>query len=166
MKYLISVVLMAVFFLIEIPASWCEVHQLAFALLHHLFHGNIFHLALNVLCVWGTFRRWDIGELILAYLIATVSWFAGSPSIGFSNMIFATIGLRTPSLTSCWWKTPTTLLFLAVTALMPLMPGVSGVTHIVAFVVAVGVASLMRWHKQIRNDSRRYIVDRTDKGRE
>lgn len=108
------------------------------SLVHHFFHANIFHLAVNCLSIWTLFRRgvrYDIWPLAAAYIIGTASWFCTSVDVvGFSNIIFALIGLRTPSIKSAWWKQSSVIAFLAITALMALLPQVSAVTHIVSFI--------------------------------
>ena len=82
------------------------------ALAHHFFHANIFHLAVNSLSVWLLFRkgyRYEITPLIVAFICATISWYCSTADVvGFSNIIFATVGLRTPSLTHSWWRQPAT----------------------------------------------------------
>lgn len=118
------------------------------SLMHHFFHANIFHLAVNCLSLWTLFRkdiRYSPAALVSAYLIGTASWFfSSSDVVGFSNIIFALIGLRTPSLRHAWWKQPTVILFFAITALMALLPQVSAVTHIVSFVLGCIVAGAYR----------------------
>lgn len=129
------------------------------ALAHHFFHANIFHLAVNCLSVWTLFRkdiRYTMTPLVLAYIIGTTSWFFTSADVvGFSNIIFALIGLRTPSLSHSWWKQPVVILFLAITALMALLPQVSAVTHIVSFVLGCIVAGAYRVVNNLSRDFRR-----------
>lgn len=126
------------------------------ALAHHFFHANIFHLAVNCLSVWTLFRkdiRYSMTPLVLAYIIGTASWFCTSADVvGFSNIIFALIGLRTPSLSHSWWKQPVVILFLAITALMALLPQVSAVTHIVSFVLGCIVAGAYRVVNNLSRD--------------
>lgn len=153
MRYAIIIVLSLVFLFIEIP----DMTGVSAAFMHHFFHGNLFHLAVNAFSIWYIYKRWDTQELIVAYLIATASFFvAPVMPIGFSNFIYATIGLRTPPLSSAWWKNPNTIIFLAVTFIMLLLPNVSAVTHIFSFVAGVLCAACKRWIKQITNDSSRY----------
>ena len=68
------------------------------AFVHHFFHANIFHLAVNCLSLWSLFRkevRYSMVPLITAYLLGSASWFFTSADVvGFSNIIFALIGLR------------------------------------------------------------------------
>lgn len=126
------------------------------SLVHHFFHANIFHLAVNCLSVWTLFRkdmRYGMTQPVLAYLIGTASWFfTSSDVVGFSNVIFALIGLRTPALGHFWWKQPAVILFLAITALMALLPQVSAVTHIVSFVLGCIVAGAYRVVNNISRD--------------
>lgn len=107
------------------------------SLVHHFFHANMFHLAVNCLSLWTLFRKgmkYGIWPLVAAYIIGTASWFCTSADVvGFSNIIFALLGLRTPSLASAWWKQSSVIVFLVITALMALLPQVSAVTHIVSF---------------------------------
>lgn len=129
------------------------------SLVHHFFHANIFHLAVNCLSVWSLFRkgyRYCQTSLLWAFLIASVSWFCTSDDVvGFSNIIFALIGLRSPSLSHSWWKQPSVILFLAITALMALLPQVSAITHIVSFVLGCIVAGAIRIVNSICSDFRR-----------
>lgn len=129
------------------------------ALVHHFFHANIFHLAVNCLSLWTLFRpgrRYGISQIVFAYLIGSASWFFTSADVvGFSNVLFALIGLRTPSLKDAWWRRSSVVVFLAVTALMAFLPQVSVVTHIVSFVFGCIVAGILRVIQRIRNDFRR-----------
>lgn len=129
------------------------------SLVHHFFHANIFHLAVNCLSVWSLFRkgyRYSIAPLFWAFLIGSASWFCTSDDVvGFSNIIFALIGLRSPSLSNAWWKQPSVILFLAITALMALLPQVSAITHIVSFALGCIVAGAIRIVNSISSDFRR-----------
>lgn len=126
------------------------------SLVHHFFHANIFHLAVNCLSLWTLFRkdvRYYITPLVFAYLIGTASWFCTSADVvGFSNIIFALIGLRTPSLSHAWWKQLSVILFLAITALMALLPQVSALTHIVSFALGCIVAGAYRVVNSLSRD--------------
>lgn len=126
------------------------------SLVHHFFHANIFHLAVNCLSVWTLFRKgfaYKAGGLVWAYLIASASWFFTSADVvGFSNFLFATIGLRTPSLDSSWWKQPSVIMFFVITALMAFLPQVSAITHIVSFALGCTVAGGQRVINRISRD--------------
>ena len=125
-------------------------------LAHHFFHANLLHLTVNCLSIWTLFRkghRYKVSMLVWAYLIGTTSWFFTSADIaGFSNIIFALIGLRTPSFTDAWWRHPSVIVFFGITALMALLPQVSGITHIVSFVLGCVVAGACRIADHIRRD--------------
>lgn len=125
---------------------------------HHFFHGNWMHLAVNCLSVWYIFRRWSAREIILAWMIASGSYLLSPvPAIGFSNMIFATIGLRTPPFDSSWWRSPSVIIFIAMTLLMCLLPNVSSVTHIASFVFGTIFSGIIRFFRQVHKDGQRYV---------
>jgi len=129
------------------------------SLVHHFFHANIFHLAVNCLSIWSLFRKgytYSWVPLACAYVIASVSWFCTSDDVvGFSNFLFALIGMRTPSLRSRYWKDPAVIAFCAITVLMALLPQVSAITHIVSFVLGCMVAGAIRIVNSISSDFRR-----------
>ena len=126
--------------------------------LHHFFHGNIFHLLANLLSLYFVLpylKRWQIG---VGYVIASLSILAtATPVIGFSNMVYAFIGLRSPSFKSRWWRHSGTIIFLVVTFAMVFVPNISAVTHILSFSVGVAVSVIVRQLKQIQDDCKRYI---------
>lgn len=134
------------------------------ALTYHFFHANIFHLAANVLSIWAIFakdRRYAWCSLIVAYVCATISWYCTSSDVvGISNMIFALLGLRTPSLKDGWWRRRTVIVFLLVTAGMALVPGISAGTHLVSFFLGVLFASFQRILMMIRSDYYRASYNR------
>ena len=126
--------------------------------LHHFFHGNVFHLLVNFLSLYFIVPRAKGWHLIAGYFIGSLSLLAAvTPVVGISNLVYAVIGVRSPSFGSWWWRHPGTKTFLIVTALMIFLPNVSAVTHIVSFVVGVLVSVSVRWYKQTSNDSARYI---------
>lgn len=129
------------------------------ALIHHFFHANIFHLAVNSLSIWTLFRKgyqYSIAPLVWAYFIGCLSWFCTSADVvGFSNIIFALVGMRTPSLSSGWWKQSSTIVFLVITALMAFLPQVSAITHIVSFMLGCIVAGVIRATNKLKRDFRR-----------
>lgn len=129
------------------------------SLVHHFFHANIFHLAVNCLSVWTLFRggfSYNLAPLVWAFIIGSASWFCTSTdAVGFSNILFALIGLRTPSLRSRYWRDPAVIAFVAITILMALLPQVSAITHIVSFVLGCIVAGASRIVNNISRDFRR-----------
>lgn len=126
--------------------------------LHHFFHGNVFHLLVNCLSLYLIVPRAKNWHLVAGYIIGSLSLLtATNPVVGFSNIVYAVIGVRSPSFDSYWWRHPGTRIFLIVTALMIFLPNVSAVTHIVSFVGGVLVSISFRWFNRIINDSARYI---------
>ena len=129
------------------------------SLTHHFFHANIFHLAVNCFSVWNLFRkgvRYSAVPLVIAFVIASASWFCTTAdAVGFSNIIFAIVGLRTPSLKSDWWRHPSVITFLAINMIMLILPQVSAVTHLVSFTLGCLVAGLTRIINTISSDYRR-----------
>lgn len=125
---------------------------------HHFFHANVFHLAANLFAGYYVLRKATIGRLACAYLIASLSVLcAAHPVIGFSNMVYALIGLRSPHFKHPWWRHPATAVFLAVTLIMLFVPNISAVTHVVSFCGGVLVSMISRKVQQVKNDSARYI---------
>lgn len=126
------------------------------ALVHHFFHVNILHLAVNGLSLWTLFRkgfRYPLSHLVWAFAIASASWFCSSAdAVGFSNFIFALIGLRTPSVRDGWWRQSSVVVFLSVTLLMALLPQVSATTHIVSFILGCLAAGAGRIINSISSD--------------
>ena len=79
------------------------------------------------------------------------------PVIGFSNILYACLGLRTPPLSSPWWKQSSVIVFLVVTVALVFIPRFSATTHIAAFLLGMVGASLNRFYQSITNDARRYF---------
>lgn len=115
------------------------------ALIYSFFHANLFHLAANAVSIWFIYdpRRKRNGlNLSLAYLIAIIVYpLSTVPAVGFSNILYAALGLRTPALSSPWWRQSNTIVLLLVMVAMLAVPRVSAVTHMAAFFLgAVGAA--------------------------
>lgn len=157
-RIILSGILVSVMLLFGCP-DFLHQKGMHVALTYHLFHANIFHLAANLLSVWLIFRRgvrygWQ--PIVLAYVIAVVSWFFSAGSVaGVSNMVFAYLGLRTPSLRDGWWRQSAVITFLVVTLAMAFLPNVSGITHIVSFVLGCACAAFRRILNGIASDYRR-----------
>lgn len=132
---------------------------------YSLFHGNWLHLAVNCIALWSIFVRSrkrypckPCRDLLIPYIIAMAVYpLAGRPIAGFSNVIYAVIGIRTPSLRSPWWRSAPVVIFLSVTLLMGLMPQFSTRTHLAAFALGVLCAAARRTHKKILRDAGRYL---------
>lgn len=140
-------------FLIE-GAPWQRILSYSF------FHANWWHLAVNALAIWTIYSRpckpWR--DLIIPYIIALAVFpLAAKPLIGFSNILYAALGLRTPSLSSKWWRQPAVITFLVVTVALVFVPQFSAVTHIAAFVIGMLCAALHRRYLKLTEDARRYL---------
>jgi len=124
-----------------------------------LFHTNIFHLAVNCIAIWSVFnpRRKDNAKyLAVGYLISIMVYGCSfKPMVGFSNILYAVLGSRTPALSSSWWKTAPVITFIVVTLAMAFIPSISAVSHIAAFIVGMAVAEVAR-----RLNALDYDVDR------
>lgn len=107
------------------------------ALSYIFVHGNIFHLAANCVSIWCIFHpnRADNWEtLAKALLMSLMAYpFSWAPAIGFSNVLFAAIGLRTPDWDNKWWTSWPVLTFFATTIIMAILPQVAATSHIAAF---------------------------------
>lgn len=164
-KAIIIIGILTVFLLLFHTPQWLHSHWWGIALVHHYFHANIFHLAVNCLSLWLMFRnsssvlRWS--TIATAYVLATISWFASSADvIGASNFIFALVGLRTPAFSHSWWKQPSVRFFLIVTVAMAAFPQVSAVTHLVSFSLGCLAASASRLIQRTSHDLNRVSYNR------
>lgn len=129
------------------------------ALLYSFFHANFLHLVINCLAAWSIFvpsRKWSKMLLVAFFIAVLVYPLSFRPVIGFSNVLYAVLGLRTPSLKSKWWRQPTVIVFLAVTLAMVFIPRFSATTHIAAFLMGMLGASLKRGWLKLTSDARRY----------
>lgn len=147
------IVLVLMYFLTEIPSFMGE-DRLLSALTHHFFHANILHLAVNCYATWVLVgRRFSVCELLIAWVLGSLSYiFASAPAVGFSNILFALMGMRTPSLRHSWWRSATTIVFLVVMVGYIFVPGVSAVTHIAAFAMGCAVSAVTRFFRQMESD--------------
>ena len=157
LRYIVVLLLAAVYFVpkphflltMDFPAH----------LLHHFWHANVFHFAVNALAVWTvldprTRPAWWL--LPAGFAIGSLSYcFALKPVIGFSDILFAMAGLRTPSFRNAWWKSTNAKVFIGSMFLMLLLPGFSATTHIGAFALGAGVAFFIRFSKGLDYDTRR-----------
>lgn len=130
------------------------------ALSYSFFHASWWHLAVNCLAAWSIFvpsRKCSAGVLVAAFAIAVLVYpLSFRPIIGFSNVLYAVLGLRTPSLKSKWWRRPAVIVFLVVTIALVFVPRFSATTHITAFVLGMSGASLQRGWLKLTRDARRY----------
>lgn len=132
---------------------WLHGDQWYISLAHHFFHVSILHLAVNCLSLWALFRKGYIyrpASIIVPFLCATASWFfSPADPVGISNFLFASIGCRTPSLKSGWWRSMNVIIFFATSLVMLAFPQVSAVTHIVSFVLGCICAHAARYLKDL-----------------
>lgn len=162
-KYLIIFLcLLFIFFGCPEYLSSASTPEFIKAITYHWFHANVFHLMVNCLSIWFVYKttqtrtiKNNIKQLFLSFIIGSISFcFAAKPIIGISNILFATIGLRTPSLKNIWWKRPETIVFLVATLLLLFIPQISSVTHIISFLCGVVVAIIQRKIKSLDYDYR------------
>ena len=163
-KIVLPSILIAVYFLCGIP-SFIGSNVTASAFTHHFFHVNIIHLATNCFVLYAIMGRYALRtetiQLCVAFIIASLSYYvAVVPTIGASDMIYAIVGLRSPSFRSKWWVSHNTLLFLFFMVAYIFVPGISAVTHIFSFVVAVIISVITRL---IKENNRLY--EKAHKGR-
>ena len=118
------------------------------ALSYSFFHANWWHLAVNGIAIWTIFdpkRRFKQYQLFTGFAIAVLVYpLSFRPVIGFSNVLYAVLGLRTPSVRSSWWRQPAVIVFLAVTVALVFVPRFSATTHIAAFLLGMLGASARR----------------------
>lgn len=132
------------------------------ALSYSFFHASWWHLAVNSLAVWSIYSPKrsckPCRDLLFPYIIAVLVYpLSLRPVIGLSNLLYAVLGLRTPPLSSPWWKQTPVVVFLVVTVLMVFIPQVSATTHVAAFLLGVGGAYLNRYAKKVTSDAGRYL---------
>ena len=129
------------------------------ALSYHFFHGNWWHLAVNSIAIWTIYKRCKpCTDLLFSFLIAVLVYpLSFKPVIGFSNILYATLGLRTPPLSSPWWRHPSVIIFLIVTVLLVFIPRFSATTHVAAFLLGMLISSLRRYRLKILKDAGRYL---------
>ena len=133
------------------------------ALSYPFFHGNWWHLAVNAVAIWTIYdpKRKPCKpcmDLLLSYFISFLVYpLSLRPVIGCSNILYAALGMRTPPLSHPWWKQPTVTIFVIVTLAMVFIPRFSATTHVAAFLLGMGVASLRRFKSNLLRDAGRYL---------
>lgn len=128
-------------------------------LVHPFYHANIFHLLLNCLAVWTVFdprTRPEWWYLPIGYIIASASYLVVDDIlVGFSTVLFAMAGLRTPSFRSPWWRSWNAWAYIGTMILMFFLPWFAASAHLVCFGAGVAVASLVRFKRKLDYDTRR-----------
>lgn len=124
-------------------------------------HASWLHLAINGIALWGVYspkRKGIVLQLLMSYLIAVVVYpVSFRPCLGFSNILYATLGMRTPELNSPWWRTPSVIVFLAVTVVMVFLPQFSGMTHLLSFLLGMICATICRVYRKNVKDAGRFV---------
>ena len=162
-RYILVAVLTALWLVFRAPAwlAGTDVPYMLRALAYPFFHASVWHLAVNALATWSIFapgrkRTWK--DLVISYLISVLVYgLSLRPVIGFSNVLYAALGLATPPLSSPWWKRPEVLVFLALTVLMLLVPQFSALSHIFAFIAGMLVAAVRRFISKTLKDAGRFV---------
>lgn len=163
LRYIIIAVLAALYVAFGAPL-WLAGHDAPYparATAYSFFHASIWHLAANLVAVWSVYtpRRKGMGrELALSFLIAVVVYpLSFRPVIGFSNILYATLGQRTPTLSSKWWRKSEVIIFIAITFALLFVPRFSALTHIFSFLAGMLIASVRRGIGSLLKDARRFI---------
>lgn len=156
-RYIIIAVLFA-FFFVPIPD---ELYTGAYPamLVHPFFHANIFHLLLNCLAVWTVFdprTRPEWWYLPVGFIVAAASYcMVEDVLVGFSTVLFAVAGFRTPSFRSAWWRSWNCWVYIGTMLLMFLLPMFAASAHLICFTIGVGVSACVRFKRRLDNDTRR-----------
>lgn len=161
-RWFIIILLTALQACIGIPSFLSDGGYWPRALAYSFFHGSWWHLAVNAIAVWTIYNPKrpckPCRDLVIPYMIAVAVFpIALRPVIGFSNILYAALGMRTPSLRSRWWRQPAVIVFLAVTIAMLFIPKFSATTHIAAFLLGMAGAAASRWWITLTKDARRYL---------
>lgn len=157
MRYVIIMALWSIHIFWEIPQYMSgDTLWLLRATTHHFFHGNLLHLSLNSLSVFLLFKKVglkDIQMMSMSYIIATISYASAiRPAIGFSDIIYSMVAFKICVNVPVWWKDPGTLSIIIILAATCLIPGISGTTHAVSFIMSMSVAMLSRKIKKTIDD--------------
>lgn len=158
MRYVLIAILVIVFALTGRPEFFdASIPYWTRAFTYHFLHANIFHLAVNCLSLWFIYQKTtkeNVRNFLTAFAIATLMYCtAFKPVIGISNVLFASIGLRTPAFNHPWWRKTEVLVFFAVTFLMLLVPQFSAFTHITSLACGILVAEGKRGVKEMLHGS-------------
>ena len=157
LRYILIAALAAIYILFGTPSYLLE-QSWASALSYPFFHANLVHLIVNCIALWLLFdpkRKGNFRQMLFGLAVSLLVYpCALHAPVGFSNALYAVIGLRTPSFSSPWWKKPEVIIFLVVTFAMLLLPQLSGFTHILSMAIGIAVAALGRFIRKINNDAK------------
>lgn len=156
-RYIIIVALVA-FYVPDIPECLYTGEWPAM-LVHPFFHANVAHLALNCLAVWTVFdprTRPEWWYLPVGFAIAAGAYeLTDYMMVGFSSVLFAVAGLRTPSFRSRWWRTWNCWVYIGTMLLMFLAPMFAASAHLICFSIGVAVSACVRFKRRLDYDTRR-----------
>lgn len=128
-------------------------------LVYPFFHANVFHMLLNCLAVWTVFdprTRPEWWYLPVAYVISAAAYcMTDEVIVGFSCVLFAVAGIRTPSFRSRWWRTWNCRVYLGVMLLTFLLPMFAAKAHLISFAMGVAVSACVRFKRRLDYDTRR-----------
>lgn len=148
MNIALILICIAVYVVVGQPDWLITAPTLPYMASYHVFHAGIFHLTVNSIALYTVFSRRhndNVRCLILGWLIASPAClFSSVPVIGMSDIIYAVIGLRTPSFRNPWWRTAPVITFFIVTLAMLFIPGIAGMPHIVSLAAGIAVAHIQR----------------------
>ena len=159
LRIAIIVLLVALQAIVGIPDYMTGGPYIQRALTYSFFHASWLHLAVNCLAVWGVYGRGrkPVRDLILSLLVAVIVYpLSFRPVIGFSNVLYCTLGLRVPPFSHQWWKTANAVTFIVVTLAMAVTPQLAATTHIASFLCGMFLSYILRSIQNITNDARRY----------
>lgn len=163
LRYIIVGLLVSIWIAFRTPAylAGADASYMLRAASYSFFHASIWHLAVNSLAAWSVFspaRQRNGRDLAAAFVIAVLVYgLSLRPVIGFSNVLYAALGLRTPSLSSSWWSRPEVIAFLVVTVLMLFIPQFSALTHIFSFLAGMLIASVRRFIEKTLKDAGHFV---------
>lgn len=139
------------------------------AFVHHFFHANILHLAVNCWSCWLLFRpegrNASLKVLIAGYAIATLAYMVAIPflsraPIGFSNVLMAVCGLSVRHYAPGWWKRQWFISIVAVNVIMLMTPAVAALTHLLSFAGGLAIGSISGTMKKNKKDYERVAGNR------
>lgn len=159
LRIILIVLLVALQAFVGIPDFMNEGPYLQRALAYSFFHAGWLHLAVNCLAIWGVYGRGrkPLRDLILSLFVAVLVYpLSIMPVIGFSNVLYCTLGLRVPPFSHPWWKSHNAVIFIVATLAMGFIPRISASTHIAAFLCGMLLSYILRYLHNITQDARRY----------
>ena len=143
-REIVVVVLVAMFF-VKVPATIAEGHKgMLESLTYCFFHANVFHLAANLLAAWTMLvGKNALRDLVVGFAVSTaVYFFATTPVIGFSNVLFTILGIR--AIRHNWYCSWYFLATIAALLISFFIPKIAAVTHLAAFGLGFFYGSLQK----------------------